>query len=121
MEADGKGHTVQGPWFWHNSDMVYVGGDSVELPVGNVEVILYKAKNETPAARRVVDFVFLTDDSGLQPGNSAWYWEGKDGGRNCPIMAFFRQAVDAATGNVVGPSPEFELSLFQFAVIRLEP
>ena len=33
----------------------------------------------------------------------------------------FRQAVDAATGEGGGAAPDFEMPLFQFAVLRLEP
>jgi len=70
----GRGWTAQGPWFWHNTDYAYEFR-TVELAAGKAELQLSKDVNERPAANRVIDLLYLTDDLALRCGND-WNWRG---------------------------------------------
>jgi hypothetical protein len=71
----GRGWQVQGPWHWHGSDFVYQKL-AVELVQGKATLRLRKERNGHPAAARVVDLFFLTDDLQLEPGDD-WAWHGR--------------------------------------------
>jgi len=67
----GRGNIVMGPWYWHNTEMVYENG-KMNLEKGEARLIIYKDKNEIPAAKRYIDFILLTTDHSLKPGDKDW-------------------------------------------------
>ncbi len=103
-----RGYIGQEAWFWHNTDFVYQGM-SVELQAGKAQIIVSKDKNEKPAAKRVIDLVYLTDDLSIEPGND-WDWRGK---KEPPIISRFKVPVylkiDCIEGN---PSVSVQSSLY---------
>lgn len=64
----GRRWRVQGLWGWHNADNVYQKAEVV-LEAGPAELILTTGPNGRPAAARVLDLFYLTDDLDLQPGD----------------------------------------------------
>lgn len=80
-----KGYTQQRPWFWHNTDFVYQGM-TMNLDAGKTTIIISKDRNEKPAAKRVIDFVYITDDLSIVPGND-WNWRGSN---EPPIISRFK-------------------------------
>lgn len=67
-----RGWQVQGPWHWHNTDLVFQRL-SVNLKAGPTDVVLRKIDPDPPthpSAARVVDLLYLTDDLSVEPGNS---------------------------------------------------
>lgn len=70
----GRAWTAQGPWYWHNTDYVYEVA-TVQLAAGPATLVLTKGLNQRPAARRVVDLIYLTDDLTVWSIND-WNWRG---------------------------------------------
>ncbi|MCM8810750.1 MAG: hypothetical protein NC917_03780 [Candidatus Omnitrophica bacterium] len=68
----GHGLTIQGPWTWHNTDYVYQGTTFI-LKKGKARIYLIKDENENPSAKRVIDFVYITNDLNLKPQDD-WRW-----------------------------------------------
>jgi len=64
----GRGWQVQGPWHYHNADWVYQKA-AVTLDAGPATLTLKKGRNGRPAGLRVLDFLYLTDDLALEPGD----------------------------------------------------
>ncbi len=64
----GRRWRVQGMWGWHNTDNAYQAAE-VTLDAGPAELILTTGPNGRPAAARVLDLFYLTDDLDLQPGD----------------------------------------------------
>lgn len=95
----GKGYTKQYPWYWHNTDFVYQGM-TVELEKGNAQIIISKDKNQKPAAKRVIDLVYLTDDLTIVPGND-WNWRGKN---EPPIISRFKTPIYVRITAIEGSS-----------------
>jgi hypothetical protein len=84
----GRGWRVQGPWHWHGSDFVYQKM-TVDLLPGKATLRLRKDRNGYPAAPRVVDLLYLTDDLQLEPGDD-WSWGRK---ADPAILGHFRTPV----------------------------
>jgi len=81
---------IQGPWAYHNTDYVYEKA-TLGLKKGTATVILKKEKDIYPSCRRIIDFVFLTTDLSVEPGDDYTSWPaGKEGP---PIMSKFKQPV----------------------------
>ncbi|HOL50317.1 MAG TPA: hypothetical protein PK165_08440, partial [bacterium] len=59
---------IQGPWAYHNTDYVYEKA-SVDLKKGEATIMLKKGKDVYPSCRRIIDFVFLTTDLSVEPGD----------------------------------------------------
>lgn len=71
----GIGLTIQGPWVWHNTDYVYQGC-VLNLKKGKARIFLMKDENEKPSAKRVIDFIYITDNLMLKPADD-WKWREK--------------------------------------------
>ncbi|MCM8788942.1 MAG: hypothetical protein NC907_04045 [Candidatus Omnitrophica bacterium] len=95
----GKGYTKQYPWYWHNTDFVYQGM-TVELEKGKAQIIISKDKNQKPAAKRVIDLIYLTDDLSIVPGNE-WNWRGKT---EPPIISRFKTPIYVRVTAIKGSS-----------------
>lgn len=99
----GRGWQVQGPWHWHNSDFVYQKMP-LHLVRGRATLVLRKGRNGHPAAARVVDLFYLTDDLRLEPGDD-WSWLGDAGPA---ILSRFRRPI---YGRVKRPAGEVKTPL----------
>lgn len=84
----GRGWQVQGPWDWHNTDYVYAKM-TCQLKRGKAVLTLKKGRNGQLGVARIVDFVYLTDDLALQPGDD-WAWTRQ---RSPDILGQFTQPV----------------------------
>jgi len=96
----GRGWAAQGPWYWHNTDYVYEYG-TVDLAPGRAEVMITKGLNQRPAAKRVVDLVFITNDLELRCGND-WNWRGAN---EPPILGKFKRPYYLKVDYVEGDGP----------------
>ncbi|MCM8759815.1 MAG: beta-galactosidase trimerization domain-containing protein [Candidatus Omnitrophica bacterium] len=83
-----KGYTQQFAWYWHNTDFVYQKM-TVDLDAGKAKIVISKEKNQKPAAKRVIDLVYLTDELSIEPGND-WNWRGKI---EPPIISRFKTPI----------------------------
>ena len=70
---NGRGWQLQGPWEYHNTDQAYERFE-VRLRKGPAHVTLRTFPGRPPEADRVLDLLFLTNDTAAEPGNE---WSGK--------------------------------------------
>ncbi|MCM8785319.1 MAG: hypothetical protein NC899_03630 [Candidatus Omnitrophica bacterium] len=80
----GYGLKIQGPWIYHNTDYVYQAA-IFKLKKNKARIYLIKDVNEKPSAKRVIDFLYITNDLNLKPQDD-WQWIGK---KEPPIISRF--------------------------------
>ncbi len=81
---------VHGPWAYHNTDYVYEKAQ-VSLKKGQATIVLKKGKDIYPSCRRIIDFIHLTSDLNLEPGDDYTSWP--RGGQGPALISSFRKPV----------------------------